>query len=179
VATSRTMIVTLMWLAVGLVPIPTRAGGASAVVSPDGELRATVTQAGSYEHEHAIRVEDAAGHRIWSWSFGSADGNHGLTIEVVRWSPDSGFLVFNGTDSGGHSPWRKPTYFWSRRTKALYDVDSDSCVGPVAPSVQFVINAPDTLVVRTVVLPLRPEGADRTQLVARRLSQLERSCRHE
>jgi hypothetical protein len=63
----------------------------------------------------------------------------------MLWSPDSKFLVFSTTSSGGHSPWHFWTYVFSVADKTLRRVDDFA--GPITDA-KFHFELPDILVVQ-------------------------------
>jgi hypothetical protein len=100
--------------------------------SPDGELRAQVIPAGEgrvQTSESRIEIRTAHG-RLLRWkSFASKDGEHGEGVVHAAWTADSQFFVFNTENSGGHQPWHRLTYFYSRRWNRFYRLDD--FIGPV------------------------------------------------
>ena len=101
--------------------------------SPDRKLRAVIIPVGGpgYEtHESRVEIRTQTGRLLWQRSFASQDHNHGEGVGHAQWTLDSRFFVFNTSNSGGHQPWHKPTYFYSIASHKLYSVDA--IIGPVA-----------------------------------------------
>lgn len=114
--------------------------------SPDAAVEAIVSTApprgaGTGESKVTLRTRD--GRVLAARRFVSPDGAHGYRVERAAWTPDSQFFVFSLASSGGHQPWRFPTYFFSRRDGRMRLLDD--FVGPVA-SPDFELRAPDILV---------------------------------
>lgn len=53
----------------------------------------------------------------------SSDGDHGYKVEKGRSTPDSLFFLYNTTSSGGHQAWHSPTFFYSRRSNAIRNLE--------------------------------------------------------
>lgn len=106
--------------------------------SPNGKLRALVIPVGNpgfEDQESRIEIKDARGRTLRWRSFASADGQHGYGVNHIEWSADSEFLVFNLYNSGGHQPWRLPTYFYSVRKNRFYNLED--FIGPVTADFQL------------------------------------------
>ena len=91
-------------------------------------LRAKITAVGK-GRESRVEIRSAHG-RLINWkSFVSNDGEHGQVIERAVWTTNADFFVFNTTKTGGHQPWSRAIYFYSRRENKFYLLDS--FIGPV------------------------------------------------
>ena len=66
-------------------------------------------------------------------------------VEKLIWSPDSKYIVFTTTSSGGHHPYHSNTYVFSIDDKSLRSMDS--VTGMVLDS-NFTIEPPDIAVVK-------------------------------
>src|SRR5262245_60238798 len=100
--------------------------------SPDKSLRAIILPVGKkgYEEtESRIEIRSASGKTLRWKSFASYDGEHGMGVSHAEWTADSLFFVFNVYSSGGHQPWRRYTYFYSRSGNRFYSLDD--YIGPV------------------------------------------------
>ena len=100
--------------------------------SPDKSLRAIIIPVGKkgYEGtESRIEIRSASGETLRWKSFASYDGGHGMGVNHAEWTPNSLFFVFNVDSSGGHQPWRRATYFYSRSENRFYSLDD--YIGPV------------------------------------------------
>ena len=78
--------------------------------SPNGKLIAHVI---SINGESIIEIITKSGDKLISKDYTSADGEHGLAIENIKWTPDSKFLIYTTYSSGGHQPWAYPSYFYN------------------------------------------------------------------
>jgi hypothetical protein len=65
----------------------------------------------------------------------------GRLIEQAKWTPDSKYIVFTTSSSGGHSPWHDDSFVFSVTEKELVSVD-DSVGLVVSPDVS--VQAPHT-----------------------------------
>jgi hypothetical protein len=70
----------------------------------------------------------------------------------IQWSPNSRFLVFTTTSSGGHSPWHYTTYVLNVSRRQV--ISPDDSLGPIV-SPEFTFKSPDT-----VVLEVGKPGAE-------------------
>lgn len=114
--------------------------------SPDAAVAAIVTTApprGAGTGESQVTLRTRGGRVLATRRFASPDGAHGYRVERAAWTPDSQFFVFSLASSGGHQPWRFPTFFFSRRDGRVRLLDD--FVGPIATP-GFVLSAPDILV---------------------------------
>lgn len=94
--------------------------------SPDKSLRAVIIPAGKkgYEGtESRIEIRNASGKTLRWKSLASYDGEHGMGVNHAEWMADSQFFVFNVDSSGGHQPWRRAIYFYSRSENKFYSLD--------------------------------------------------------
>ena len=71
----------------------------------------------------------------------------------MKWTPDSRFLVFTTTSSGGHSPWHFPAYAFCSDEKEFCDLEP-ALKEPVT-SAEFSVIATDQL-----SISVRDETAD-------------------
>src|SRR5215813_977251 len=104
----------------------------TAHLSPDKSLRAIIIPVGKkgYEGtESRIEIRSASGKTLRWKSFASYDGEHGMGLNHAEWTANSLFFVFNVDSSGGHQPWRRYTYFYSRSENRFYGLDD--YIGPV------------------------------------------------
>ena len=111
-------------------------------MSPDGQFRAIVQPSGKDGKESRIEVLSSNGHIIFKQDFGSSDGEHGKAVVQAGWTPDSKFFVWNMENSGGHSPWHWPIYYFSRHLKSSRSLDK--IVGGISSS-SFSLEAPNTV----------------------------------
>ena len=98
--------------------------------APDGGVRAVITAVGKKgSAENRIEIRHAKGTLLQRKSFASAGGAHGVSINQAAWTTDGNYFVFNTESAGGHQPWHKTTYFYSRRANRFYCLDD--FIGPV------------------------------------------------
>ncbi len=95
-------------------------------VSPDRTLRALVVALPNAPYalgESCIEIRTADNGLLFSHSFGSEDRKHGFGVAQAAWPPNSRFFIFSLVSSGGHQPWRSPTYFVARQDKKMRNLD--------------------------------------------------------
>jgi len=94
--------------------------------SPNRTLMAAVVslqQLHSYG-DSPSRVEiRGAGRRLLAVKDHSELSGQGYTVEKAAWTADSRFFVYIVTNSGGHSPWHHPMFFYSRKRHHIYSLD--------------------------------------------------------
>lgn len=96
-------------------------------------------------NEHRLDVRDRHGKVLASVDHSSPDGEHGLVVQQVGWSPDSQFLVYSAQSSGGHQPWTSPTHVYDRlRNKVL---NLECFLPPTTSDPGFRLRAPDLLTI--------------------------------
>lgn len=120
----------------------------STLLSPDGTFKATFVEAPARAPgvtECLLNVIDHAGKTVFTKDYRSESGSHGYSLAKAQWTPDSQFLVFTLSSSGGHQPWRFPLYAYSRKRNKLVGLEAK--LGPVT-SPALVIRAPNTLAVQ-------------------------------
>jgi|GEM_PF-560911 len=110
--------------------------------SPDGQLTAVIVDS---EGESTVSILDASGKETSRINLTSADHRHGMAIEKSEWTPDSKFLVFTGSSSGGHSPWKVPAYTFDRVRSGFLKLE-DALGEPVVDT-NFALAAPDVMTV--------------------------------
>jgi len=109
--------------------------------SPDSRLRAVFHLAEKTGGDDVLTISTSSGKRI-SWQSFSSDENHGRLFVRGSWTPDSQFFVWSMENAGGHSPWNWPTFFFSRRSRMISQLDR--YVGGITSS-DFTIRAPDVV----------------------------------
>lgn len=114
-----------------------RAGEPDRYSAPDDRYTAAITTAKTGESK--IAIGPSRGETVFSKSFVSADGGHGLRVTKAAWTADSRFFVFMLESSGGHQPWHHPMYFWDRQDNQLYSLDRR--MGPITDG--FALASPD------------------------------------
>lgn len=121
-------------------------GKTHSVKSPNQKLRAFARE---IPDEELVKRQDLNGCRIDIFAFErglkKVFAHKKLSRRIVAhmaWSPDSQYLVFSTTSSGGHSPWHFNTYVFSVSAKQFQSIDD--LVGPVI-SRDFSFKAPDII----------------------------------
>lgn len=143
---ARTMRQCLGWLLLGLLPMLTLAD--TVLTSPDGAFKATFADMPTRwpgVSESLLNIADKNGNVVLSKDYRSESGSHGYALAKARWTPDSKFLVYTLTSSGGHQPWHFPLYVYSRKRNKLVGLEEQ--LGPVT-SPALAIRAPNTLAVQ-------------------------------
>lgn len=136
-------------LALAFIPNPILAYSQTVLTfpSPDGAMLARVTTVSRKCLESRVEIRRRGGPSILRICYGSPDCEHGMSIVGGAWTPDSMFFVFNAGMSGGHQPWHRPIYFYSRKDNKIHSLDS--LVGPiVAP--EFELTAPHFVATRVL-----------------------------
>jgi hypothetical protein len=137
-----------------LTPAPCDALGAATsqtVPSPDRTLRAVITPVGRERKESRVEIQNSDGKVLCPQDYSSPDGEHGLGVTEDRWTPDSEFFVYSTSSSGGHQPYHSPTYFYSRRTNRVSDIEelTHRMVVDQAPDSEFKIVPPHSVALVT------------------------------
>lgn len=105
--------------------------------SPDGEVRALVSSAKSGSR---VVIEAISARALLSRSSPEA------TIEHAAWTADSQFFVVSTEALGGHQPWARPIWFYSRGRDQVFEL---SKWGVVAVA-DFVLQRPDMIQVKVL-----------------------------
>jgi hypothetical protein len=113
-------------------------------LSPDGVFRAYIVTTQRLpdtpgESEVVIKAEN--GELLFSENYNSEDGDQGLFVEKASWTPDSKFFVYSMSSSGGHQPWRFPTFVVSTATFKVIRLDGDAISSVTDPG--FTLLTPD------------------------------------
>jgi hypothetical protein len=64
-------------------------------------------------------IRSSGGDTLASEDYSSPRGANGYYVMSAKWSPDSQFLVYSLSSSGGHQPWSFPTVVYSRKSNAF------------------------------------------------------------
>src|SRR5262249_59093380 len=86
-------------------------------------------------------IQKRAGKVLCAEDYSAADGEHGRGVTEDQWTPDSRFFVYSPSSSGGHQPYHSLTYFYSRRTNRVRDIEelTHRIVVDQAPDPEFEI----------------------------------------
>ena len=156
------LVMTVIMLTVGAITIAVRPAGAAGkhhyvvprrrhYFSPDRELRAVVVGDDPQPHrrtaESRVEILRADGTLASSVDYSSPDGAHGFGVVKAAWTPDSEFFVYSMASSGGHQPWKSPTYFYSRRINKTQGIEQT--LGKPVLSPDFTLSAPATVTIAT------------------------------
>jgi len=140
--------------------------GSRSYRSPDGSLVANVVAANK-SHESRVEIRQKDGTLLAAEDYSSPDGEHGRAVCHAGWTPDSQFFVFSAQNTGGHAPWARPTFFYSRKLNKV--IGLDKLIGAVTECA-FVVGAPDWLETKTI----KPGGALKGVAVKVSLRDLEK-----
>jgi hypothetical protein len=121
--------------------------------SPDHALHAVVLPVdvslyATPDMESRVVIRNAAGDTLTSKDYSSPRGTNGYYVYRAQWSPDSQFLVFSLTSSGGHSPWSYPIMVYSRQKNVIAKF-SDMIDGKPTLSGDFSFSGPHTVTATT------------------------------
>ena len=131
-----------------------RAAEPERYAAPDEAYSAAITAAASGESQ--IAIGPSRGPAVFSKSFVSPDGGHGLRVTKAAWTADSRFFVFMLESSGGHQPWHHPMYFWDRKDDQLYSLDHQ--MGDITDG--FALASPDIVSGAAQKEPKGPNSID-------------------
>ncbi len=109
-------------------------------VSSDHVLRAVLTN--SQTGESLVQIRNSQGQVLASREYRSEDGEHGGRIAHVAWTADSQFFVASIVASGGHQPWARPLWVYSRASDRAIELSN---LGVDATG-DFTLKAPDIVV---------------------------------
>jgi hypothetical protein len=112
--------------------------------SPDRQLKAVVKA--NAAGEALVEFRSAGGRLLQTRDERSSDGQHGQEILRAGWTPDSQWFVASTVSSGGHQPWARPLWAYSRARNEVFDLDRSGIVAVDT----FRVSAPDR--VRTTVV---------------------------
>ena len=110
--------------------------------SPDRALRAVART--SPKGEATVAIEALPKRRLLFRDQTSADGAHGYQLVHAAWTSDSQFFVAGTEATGGHQPWARPIWVYSRAANQIFDLGT---LGATAIS-DFTLTPPDVLQTR-------------------------------
>ena len=122
--------------------------------SPDRRLRAVVVTGTTGETR--VDIQAIAGRVLFSRDERSEDGSHGHGIVQAAWTSDSQFFVASTSASGGHQPWARPLWVYSRLKNQIVELSRFG----ITATTDFMLKPPD--IVRTTVLGCNAENTPRT-----------------
>lgn len=130
--------------AVWVIVAPTMFGQTITVhTSPDRALRAVITN--NATGESLTEVQAVPERVLLSRDERSADGTHGGRVDHAAWTADSQFFVVSTSATGGHQPWARPLWFYSRAKNRIFELSK----GGVAAISDVTFKPPD--IVETTV----------------------------
>lgn len=91
-----------------------------AYTSPDGALRAIVVTKATGESR--VEFQASAGQVLLSRDERSSDGSHGYEVIEAAWTSDSQFFVATTESNGGHQPWARPLWVYSRSKNHIFEL---------------------------------------------------------
>ena len=126
---------------------PDRSEKAVVLTSPKGESRVEIR---AMPDGRVLLVRDET----------SCDGSSGRPVSRAVWTPDSQFFVVGTEASGGHQPWARPIWVYSRVRNRVFELEKMGAT----PVGDFKLDPPDVIHVDV------PDcGAGRGDLQPRRL----------
>ena len=144
---NKVLLHTLSALTFVIAPAIARARSAQSYPSPDGALRAQISDISRRCAESRVEVRRAGGALLLLKKYASPDCEHGMGVYRGEWTPDSKYFVFNAQMLGGHQPWHWPVYFYDRGENRIWRLDG--YVGPVVTP-EFKIEAPHSVETRVL-----------------------------
>ena len=94
--------------------------------SPDHRLVAevlTIKQAHSYGTDPSLVEIRTADRHLLAMKDHSIGPGQGYTVDQAAWTADSRFFVYMVSNSGGHSPWHNPIFFYSGKRRQFYNLE--------------------------------------------------------
>jgi hypothetical protein len=107
--------------------------------SPDRALRAVVwtNPAG----ESRVQIEGPSRRVLLTRDETSSDGSHGQGVLHAAWTADSQFFVAGTESTGGHQPWARPIWVYSRAKNRVFELGE---MGAVSVD-DFTLKPPDVI----------------------------------
>ncbi len=133
-------------------------------ISPDKTLIARVTvigKPGTPTYESRVEIlRRGDGRILCDQRYVPPARPYALSILDARWTPDSKFFIFSSHAVGTDDPTHYPTFYFSRKDTAIYDVDPAAGVWVTDP--HFRIVDPDRLEVSIRRDSLAPQSLKRS-----------------
>lgn len=142
-------------LASGEVPLFRFGNAVNVITSPDGTLKAQVIRVGHGETDRSYDIVKVfqEGLEISEYPLVQNQERMARTVYVIKWSPDSRFLVFLTKYGGGHSIWHSPTSIYDANSNTFWDLDN--YIGSVVGD-DFTFSNQNTVKLKLV----EPKGAN-------------------
>jgi hypothetical protein len=141
-----------------LLPTPRPAGSCQTVtpeifISPDKAMHASVVPVdvslnATPDMESRVVIRSSSGDTLTSEDYSSPRGANGYYVMSAKWSPDSQFLVYSLSSSGGHQPWSFPIVVYSRKSNAFAKFNAMIGDRPTL-SGDFAFSGPHSVTART------------------------------
>ena len=161
-------IIVIVFAAMAITALATRtarAAGKHKFLSPDHLMKAVIVPVDPRKHdksaESRVDIYGASGKLVSTVDYSSADGEHGFGVVKARWTPDSQFFVYSMASSGGHQPWKSPTWFYSRTSGKIQGIEQ--ILGKPVLYPDFAVKAPNTVTIRTWTKPPMNTAAEITE----------------
>jgi hypothetical protein len=113
-------------------------------LSPDRVLKAVVWTGKTGESR--VEIQTTSERVLLVRDETSSDGAHGQGVVHAAWTTDSQFFVVSTESSGGHQPWARPIWVYSRANNQILELGK---LGATAVA-DFALKPPD--VIQTKVL---------------------------
>jgi len=112
---------TALLLALLLAAAPPAEKTTTVYTSPDGTAEAVVVTESTKESR--VDFQSAFAKRLLlSRDERSKDGEHGQGIVKAAWTPDSQFFIASTAGTGGHQPWARPLWMYSRSKNRVFEL---------------------------------------------------------
>ncbi len=126
-------------LALLIVTVPSPAQTTKVFTSPDRALRAVVRT--SSTGESRVQIQGPSRRVLLIRDDTSGDGSHGYGVVHAAWTADSQFFVAGTEATGGHQPWARPIWVYSRATNRVFELGK---MGATAVA-DFTLKPPDVI----------------------------------
>ena len=121
------------------VTVPSPAQTTKVFTSPDRALRAVVWTSSAYESR--VQIQGPSRRVLLTRDETSSDGSHGQGVLHAAWTADSQFFVAGTESTGGHQPWARPIWVYSRAKNRVFDLGE---MGAVSVD-DFTLKPPDVV----------------------------------
>ena len=132
-------------LLVAIVSPPT--APAQVYTSPDRSIRSVIWTGPT--RESRAEIQTARKHLLLIRDETSSDGSHGYGVTHAAWTPDSEFFVASAEAAGGHQPWARPIWVYSRDKNRVFELTK---MGATAIG-DFTMKSPGVIVVKVSDCP--------------------------
>ncbi len=126
-------------LALVFIAVPSQAQTTKVFTSPDQALRAVVWTGPTGESRTQIQGRFQSIRLTHDET--SADGFHGYGVCHAAWTADSQFFVASTEAAGGHQPWARPIWVYSRAKNRVFELGKMGLVSVA----DFTLKSPDVI----------------------------------